>query len=162
MGCENYSRLVREYETIMSEITSGVSRGSAVHCPATADAVNDFLRTGDVHRVTADGLTEFRHPDTVRFNTRPLAEIAHGIENCQHRVVRAVRTAEQMSQGGLTQHHYFVLFRYNSELYVADAFGEPILTTNVSGYLSTLVADSLQLASRNYDIEEVDPLAGDI
>jgi hypothetical protein len=161
MGCENYQRLVAEYSQLMAQMTRGV-RSSAAYCPEAADAVNDFLRDGEITHITADHMTEFRSPLSVRYRARNLQQIKRSINECNHRVIRAVRSAEQMSEHSLTEHHFFVIFKYHSQHYVADAFGQATVTPDINEYLQQIIYSSLEVASRNFDVTAADPMEDDI
>lgn len=159
MACEHYRDLISNHTRIFGEINQDVPRNSTNHCPEAADAVNDYLTSGEVTPIVAGGFIEFRQSSRVSYHRRSLGQIKRSIRNCHHRVIRAVRNASQMEENGLTVHHYFVMFRFRSKIYVADAYAPPVLTENVSDYLQSVVYSHLELASRNYDIETVDLMA---
>ncbi len=157
--CENYRRLLADGREIFQQlrlIGPGIRMDRANHCPAVADRISDYLRDGRAANSVIDGGHEFRIPDSVSWRRLGINAIGRGLRDCNHVVVRATRSEEQQQptedgQPGRTEHHYFVLFRLDGTLYVADPFFHPTPSGDIQRYNRGLVYESLHVAS-NYDV----------
>lgn len=157
MSCDHYRRLVNEREQLLRQICPVEPTPAALHCPAAADRLSDFLTSGSYVPVQADGMSEFRIPSSVSYDPRRFAAIGRGIADCSHVVVRAVRSDAQMERDGNSRHHYCVLFRYEGVLYVGDAFSREV-TPELNRYLERLAASRFEVVSPDFDVTVADPL----
>lgn len=161
--CENYRALLARGTEIFRQlrlIGPGIRMDMANHCPAVADRISDYLRSGEAANTVIDGGHEFRIPDTVTWRRMGINAIGRGIADCSHVVVRATRSDEQQAptedgRPGRTEHHYFVLFRLDGVLYVADPFFADEPSAEVDRYNRGLVYQHLHVA-RGYDVTIVD------
>lgn len=160
MSCEPYRRLLRERDAVYSAINPTGSLHAA-NCPETADALNDFLRTGTLRQVrTSSASAVFSFPHRIRWRVGTLARIARRLRNCSHVVVRGMRRNPPPE---VTPDHYFILFKVDDHVYAADAFtGE--LANDPQAYVDLEPAgqrmtDFAYASGTSYDILVSDPLA---
>jgi len=160
MSCEPYRRLLRERDAVYNAINPA-SGANAANCPETADALNDFLRTGTPRRVrTASASAIFTFPRGMRWRNATLSRIAGRLRNCSHVVVRGMR---RNPPPDMTPEHYFILFKVDDHVYAADAFtGE--LEGNPQAYvdlepIDRRMVDFAYATGASYDVTVSDPLA---
>lgn len=157
MSCEPYEQLLRERASLLRRLSPHGPRG--LHCPEAADAVNDFLRTGDITPVLASGSTEYLMSNRLlrswRSITFPLI-IARLTRNCRHVVVRGVR--DPVSDG-LSAHHYFIVARIRSQFWIIDAYIHQ-MTIDFREYNDMGGFHHIEIPTVAYDVIARDPLAG--
>jgi len=159
MSCANYRRLVSQGITLLSQINPNAHPQDA-NCPETADAVNDFLNSsaGLVRQVrTASATAVFNFPRGLQWRYVDINQVAIGLRNCSHVVVRGIRTT---SAQGVTPEHYFVVLKVDNFVWVADAYAI-VLTRGVQAYVNSEPPANrmtrFQIAS-GYDVIVKDPL----
>lgn len=161
-NCSFYQRLVTERQGLLSQINPNNHPENA-NCPETADAVNDFLNTGRIRQVrTASSTASFVFPPGVTFiRTSNIHQTATNLPNCSHVVVKGIRGRGRAQTTALE--HYFVIFKCNHVVYVADAYTLE-LVHGVQAYINAEVENNRMrdffIASQNYDVTINDPLAG--
>ena len=157
--CDRYRQLVRQGDALLHRINPSANQADA-NCPETADAVNDFLNSGQIRRVrTASGSASYQFPQHTRWTNINLIRTANGLRNCSHIVVRGLRAAGATA----TAEHYFVVFRVDNVVWVADAYTWE-LTRGVQQYIDAEApADRMvtfqRIAGGAYDVIIDDPLA---
>lgn len=159
-----YDDLVRNPEEgrrILARLYPHLSRPD---CPATADAVDDYLNTGQVVQVPLSvGTGRYATTANWRRARQRQALINHvrSLGANHHVVVRGTRTAAFVNQYNqnhpedppLSTNHYFVLANVGGRVYVIDAMTREI-TTNVNQYLTDEGLSTLDYAS-SYEAEEI-------
>jgi hypothetical protein len=160
--CAPYRQMASQGTALLQRINPNGNPQDA-NCPETADAVNDFLNSGQVRQVrTASGTATFNFPRGLTWRQVPnLATFAAGMANCSHVVVRGVRNPAVQT---VTPEHYFVLFRVDNIAWVADAYSIE-LTRDVNGYINEEPPQERMVrffvaSGGTYDIIVSDPLAG--
>ena len=103
-------------------------------CPATADAVDDYLRGEDLRRAEVDEV--FGHNEYAiagRGRRRQLSAIIGRVRSAghgHHFVIRGIRG----SGSSMAATHYFVLANMRGGVYVVDAYTREI-NSDVQGYV---------------------------
>ncbi len=157
--CEHYHALLTRRTEIFRQLNLSGPGGrydTMAHCPAVADRISDYLRNGQAANSVIDGGHEFRIPDTVRWRRMGINQIGRDIRDCHHAVVRATRSVQQQDDNNLSAFHFFVLFRLDGTLYVADPFFAPAPSADLEHYRRGLIYQHLDVASANYDVQVVD------
>ncbi len=118
-------------------------------CPMTADAVDDYLNTGEVVAVpmTFSG----RYSITANWRRIRLAQLITLVRTLgpnHHVVVRGTRPAGS----GYTPNHFFVLANIGGRVYVVDAMTREV-TSDVSEYVSRQGFNRLDY-TRSYEASE--------
>jgi hypothetical protein len=124
-------------------------------CPATADAVDDYLNTGQVVEVPLSVGTG-RYALTAnwrRLRRQDLINHVRSLGPNHHVVVRGTRTAAFRRRHHVSANHFFVLANIGGQVYVIDAMMRSI-TTNVSQYLTDQGLSTLDYAS-SYEAVEI-------
>ena len=129
---------------------------AASDCPATADAVDDYLNTGQVVQVPLSvGTGRYATTANWRRIRQRQALISHvrSLGPNHHVVVRGTRTTAFQNQYEVSANHYFVLANVGGRVYVIDAMTREI-TTNVNQYLDNQGLSTLHYTS-SYEAEEI-------
>lgn len=105
--------------------------GDPTNCPATADALENYLRTGQSTAVSDDMSLDFRitadwRNARLNFLRQHVLQGGHGT----HVVIRGRRPPDSR----FTEDHYFVLVNIRSRVYVADAWTHDF-TENINEYV---------------------------
>ena len=120
---------------------------NVANCPETADAVHDYLATGQRRQVRGDLFSRFRFSQRTRFHSASLARLLSLVpRHGTHVVVR-------MSTGSRSQPqntHYFILANIRRRIYVIDAYTREV-NQNINEYLHRQPFDNLDYAT-GYDI----------
>jgi hypothetical protein len=122
-------------------------------CPLTADAVDDYLRTGQIIPVPPSLYDRF----TVTANWRSISRQAlvrhiQSLGSNHHVVVRGTRPRRFQRQHQITSTHFFVLANIGNRVYVIDAMGQQI-TIDVSAYIENQGFNRLAY-TEEYEAEE--------
>lgn len=135
MGCTEYYRLVSaDGRTALRRLYP--YEFAAHDCPAAADAVDDFLRTGEVPQAFEDYRSE-RYEVDANWRSRrlgPLVGYVRNLGDCNHVVVHGSRSPEVQTRLRLTANHYFVLANIRGTVYVIDAMSGEV-TSEVGAYV---------------------------
>lgn len=127
------------------------------NCPATAGAVDHFMRTGEVRPADrGDGLVHYEFPN--RFTRTSQADLRRALaRDGSHLVVRGVRSPETADAMNLTTEHYFVVVNDQGRLRAVDAYNHQVLD------LDQMVRDGgferLERTTTPFNPRPVDPLA---
>lgn len=121
---------------------------NVANCPETADAVHDYLVTGQRRQVRGDLFSRFRFSRRTRF--RPAASLARLLllvpRHGTHIVVRMSTGSRNQPQNT----HYFILAHIRSRVYIVDAYTREV-NQNINEYLHRQPFNNLDYAT-NYDI----------
>ena len=150
--CTHYQMLVTQGPALLHQLNPNTSAG--LYCPEAADAVHDYLDSGQINPVRITGTSTF--PMQIGgLQTVTLQQLMHLVPACQHRIVRGTRA------NGAT--HWFVVLNFQNQIYVADAMLH-ILTPDVANYVQTQGFTQLHRVTGGYDVTPVDPMdmSGDI
>jgi hypothetical protein len=153
--------MVSERMSLLQQINPNAHPEDA-NCPETADAVNDFFNSGQVRPVrTASATARFVFPPGLRWTPATLNNLGGGLSNCSHVVVRGRRNPAVQ---GVTPEHYFVVFKVDNVIWVADAYSLELIR-GVQVYVNTEPVPqrmiTFHVASGGaYDIIVDDPLSG--
>jgi hypothetical protein len=104
-------------------------------CPMTADAVDDYLNTGEVVPVPLSVASGF--DVTADWRRIRLTALINSVVNMgpnHHVVVRITRSPHAQEQYHLTANHYFVMANVGNRVYVFDAMSGA-RTTDVRTYM---------------------------
>lgn len=155
--CAPYRQMVRQGEALLQHINPHAQPEDA-NCPETADAVNDFFNSARVRTVrTASPTADFNFTSDLGWTNVRLNDLVGRLADCTHVVVRGIRNPPVQ---GVTPEHYFVVFKVDNVVWVADAFN-PILTRDVQGYVNSERMTRFEIPSRGeYDVDISNPLAG--
>lgn len=128
--CANYERLVREGTPLLEQLNPNSPEDSGNICPLTADAVDDFLNTGEINPVSNELNPSFIVDATWQRRTLPqIASRLRSRRNCNHVVVRGHRPENSQ----LTDTHFFVMMNVRGDVYIVDAW-QRIMTQDLNGY----------------------------
>lgn len=113
-----FDELLNNPQGVLSRLNP-TAGGDPTNCPATADALQNFLRTGQVTPVSDDMSVDYRITANWRNATLPflrqhVLQGGHGT----HVVVRGRRPAGSQ----FAEDHYFVLVNIHHRVYIADAW----------------------------------------
>jgi hypothetical protein len=113
-----FDELLNDPQGVLSRLNP-TAGGDPLNCPATADALENFLRTGQLTTVSDELVADFRITASWRNATMPflrhlVLQGGHGT----HIVVRGRRPPGSQ----FTEDHYFVLVNIHGKVYVADAW----------------------------------------
>lgn len=113
-----FDKLLDNPQGILSGLNP-TAGGDPTNCPATADALENFLRTGQLTTVSDEMVSDFRITANWRNASLPflrqhVLQGGHGT----HVVVRGRRPPGSQ----FTEDHYFVLVNIRHRVYVADAW----------------------------------------
>ena len=144
---DQYDRLL----TNQTEFFTAVSpQTNIANCPETADAVHDYLVTGQRRQVRGDLFSRFLFSRQTRFQPATMAQLrARTPRHGTHVVVR-------MSTGNRSRPentHYFVIANIRGRHYVVDAYTREV-TRDINEYLHRQPFDNLDLAT-GYDVSIV-------
>lgn len=128
---------------------------AATDCPATADAVDDFLNTGQVAQVPLSvGTGRYAiSANWRRIQRQALITLVRSLGANHHVVVRGTRTQAFRNQYHVTANHFFVLANIGGRVYVIDAMMR-LVTTNVAQYLQEQGLSTLHY-THSYEAEEI-------
>jgi hypothetical protein len=132
-----YDDLVRDPEEGRRILARLYPHIAARDCPATADAVDDYLNTGQEVQVPLSVGTG-RYALTAnwrRLQRQALINYVRSLGPNHHVVVRGTRRAAFRRRHHVSANHFFVLANIGGQVYVIDAMMRSI-TTNVSQYLN--------------------------
>ena len=113
MSCRPYQALIRERDVLLRRINPDGQSTGAANCPETADALNDFLRSGRERPVRAASSTAIYRYPSLNWRVATLPAIGGQLANCSHVVVRGMRTNPP---AGVSSEHYFGLFMVNDRV----------------------------------------------
>lgn len=117
--CENYVNLVRNSQAILRRLNPQRPENSGNICPVAADAVDDYLHTGQVVSAPTDLVDRYRiQANWVRRTLPRIATRLRNSRNCRHVVVRGHRA--RSSQYAPT--HYFVMMNVRGQVYIVDGW----------------------------------------
>jgi Domain of unknown function (DUF4157) len=138
-----------------------------LNCPATAAALDHFLRTGDVSPAICNPQKE-NIPgygfdiSKDSFSTAVSWDRAEKIIRAQLKnhgefvIVQAIRSQEQMKR--LTRDHYFSVVNVKGKLFVIDASEEGNVTDNLKYYIDNVaVATTYRIVKGEFKVKEVMP-----
>ncbi len=148
--CENYRRLLREGVTLLRRLNPTPNPAAGLYCPEAADAVDDFLRDGEIHPVQVSGLTTFEMR-VGGIAPASLGQIVAAIGRCAHRVICGHRPDNST--------HWFVIFNVDGQHHVADAMLmlDPAIT-RPAGYVQSQNFSRLRMVSGDYQVTLDDPM----
>jgi hypothetical protein len=109
---------------------------AAVDCPAAADAVDDYLTTGEQPQIDEDYRPQ-RYDISARWVHLDIGQLIRHVRNlgdCRHVVVRGSRSPATQRRLSLTATHFFVLANIHGEVYVVDAMTREV-SANVRRYV---------------------------
>lgn len=138
-----FDQLLNNTQTIMTELNP-TPGGDPYNCPATADALQNFLRTGQITPVLDDFSIDYRITAQWRnarlsFIRQHVLQGGHGT----HVVVRGHRPAHSQ----YSPDHYFVLVNIHNRVYVADAWTHDF-TEDITEYVQRQEFSSYAYASQ--------------
>ncbi|MBL8949227.1 MAG: hypothetical protein JNK82_00525 [Myxococcaceae bacterium] len=122
---ERINQLLADGSPVMRSLNP---RRSAVNCPATASAVDEYLRTGTVNPAVSGGPR----------STFAFAQRWQAAGNLQqvlrrdgsHVVLRGTRSEDYANLQGITREHYFVAVNRGGRLYAVDAYNHTTAPLN--------------------------------
>lgn len=131
-----------------------------VDCPLTADAVDDYLNTGQIIPVPQSLVSRYdidANWRAIRF--RALISLVQGMGPNRHVVVRGTRSEDTLERFRdanppeyLSQTHYFVVANIASRVYAVDAMSRDV-NPDVQGYVSHQALDTLHY-TRSFEARE--------
>lgn len=140
----------------------------ALNCPATAAALADYLKTGNINKAYCNPLLEDKgkgYGFDVSMNkfSDPLswkqAEATIRKQLKKHGdfvVVEAKRSAEQMKKLNITDLHYFTVVNVKGTLFAIDAFGGGIVNSDLQDFIDkSIVATTYRLAKGEFKVKLV-------
>lgn len=166
--CAPYRRIANERESFLAEINPNTPTG--LYCPEAADAVHDFLTTGDVAPLPENISGTLTYPISLGgLVQRDPTQIEASLQNCEHVVVQGRRDPTNLTitinpgmstqrQITLSATHWFVVMRYNGMIHVVDAYLRRI-SHNLSAYMEEQRLSSLHVVTGQFDVRPVDPLS---
>lgn len=144
-----------------------VGQYCAQNCPATADALEEYLRTGTINKAICDPVTEQRpgygfdvagsvFSGTFASWRAAKAQITSQLKkHGDFVVVEGTRSQAQMQRYNLTQWHYFTVVNVKNKLFVIDAFNRGQVTDNLDAYAGSLQVTSYKLVVGEFVIKKV-------
>ncbi len=134
------------------------------NCPAVAEALEEYLKTGVFPETHCDPLGEGNYGYDVsdtefsdkivgwdKFWKKASPNLKkHG----DFLVIEAERTEKQAKDNNLTQWHYFLILNIKDKNFVVDAYTKEV-TDDISGYTTRLVANSYRHAKGDFKIKKV-------
>jgi len=121
-----YDELRRDPAAVLYQLNPSLFVGDVNNCPATADAVDNYLASGDLTRADASG-SRFRIDSDLHTAALPtimenLAALGHG----HHYVIRGTRGHESR----FAPNHYFVLANIHNRVVLIDAYTHELLDSS--------------------------------
>lgn len=129
------------------------------NCPATAGAVDHFLRTGEVRAADrGDNVVTYRFQN--RFTDTSVAALRDELPNDgDHMVVRGLRDPALAEAENVTPEHYFVVVNDGGRLRAVDAYNGRV--SRLEDVMRGEGLERLQRTSTPFNPTPHDPLAGD-
>jgi hypothetical protein len=131
------------------------SRGAPLNCPATAAAVDHYLRTGRIVPAVSIGAD-----DTFRYSNRPLrGATLPGIyrlldDEGEYVTVRGRRSPSVLRGTNLTPDHWFQIMRHGNRHIVIDGFLGRVVE-DIREYVRQMRFTSYQYYQAEYRVEPV-------
>jgi hypothetical protein len=126
-------------------------------CPAAADALDDYLRTGDA--VAAPEATTERYEVDAHWRRARLDQIVGVVAHAghgRHVVVHGHRNPSHEFAAPV-QDHYFIIANVDDKIYVFDAYGH-IVTTEIEEYCTANLFVRYRY-TLNYEANETNELS---
>ena len=148
---------------------SAVGQYCTLNCPATAAALDHYLRTGKVSPAICNRPKETIEGygfdiSTNKFATSVSWEKAEATIKQQLKkhgdfvIVEGTRSEKQMEENKLAKNHYFSVVNVKGQLFAIDAFGGGIVSDSISSYINNrVVATTYRIVEGEFKVKEIIP-----
>ena len=137
--------------------------GDTPNCPAIAQAVQDYIATGEAHAVPAASATTEYNYDTRGTRRVGRDGLARAIRRGGSAVVRGLRDPGWAAAHHLTDEHWFVVANRGGRLVVIDASGDASaqrIVTDVGRFFDEEGLREFEVLGRGNRLTPHDPLEG--
>ena len=141
-----------------------------LNCPATAESLAEYLKTGKVNKAECDPMAESEpgygfDVSSLNTYTKPLPwpETESAIRKLlvnhgDFVVVEATRSEKQMKDLGISKNHYFTVLNVKGKLFAIDASQGGIVNSDLQQFINlNIVATTYRMAKGDFKVKSVRP-----